>query len=115
MKEKRTDWFYCISVYFYRKSNFSLSLKVTSSRWWTRNQHLRQEIRFSRKYRVPKQQRKANGWVTNKQEISGSQKVDGSGLKKETSQGAAAWSTFGQEWNSKEDSGTEMAEVRIRA
>lgn len=28
MKEKRTDWFYCISVYFYRKSNFSLSLKV---------------------------------------------------------------------------------------
>ena len=28
MKEKRTDWFYCISVYFCRKSNFSLSLKV---------------------------------------------------------------------------------------
>lgn len=28
MKEKRTDWFYCISVYFYRKSNFSLYLKV---------------------------------------------------------------------------------------
>ena len=57
---------------------------------------MRREIHFSRKYRVPKQQRKANGWVTNKQEISGSQKVDGGGLKKETSQGAAAWSTLGQ-------------------
>ena len=54
------------------------------------------EIHFNRKYRVPKQQRKANGWVTNKQEISGSQKVDWSGLKKEISQGTAAQSTFGQ-------------------